>query len=270
MGFYDFHIFPLPKMIFCVKKPTCIPQSNIQNCTFAMINNQTCLVESSWVWYKFLPMLGNLHVPVSAKIIVNQMDICKHQGVRLIWHLTKWGHCIWKWVWKSGKAPIGACQGAVQVDHLPTEAHRILPGDGRQKDSTIHYIFVHLSSIGSPISIHHFNGVLKTEKKYVQNKQTSNWSKMLSFPKKLRPCVTLFSFFVQVLLTSLDFDTIRIIFNLPFLSRIQTADSFRVGPRIVGFGWKATIGLHEPLGTSNYLKATVQIWTGLHIPCSLE
>ena len=95
--------------------------------------------------------------------------------------------------------------------------------------------------------------------------QTLNWSKMLSFPKKLRPFVTLFSFFVQVLLTSLDFDiTLRIIFNLPFRSRIQTADSFRVGPRIVGFGWKATKGLHEPLGTSNYLKAWIQIRTGLY------
>ena len=77
--------------------------------------------------------------------------------------------------------------------------------------------------------------------------QTLNWSKMLSFPKKLRPFVTLFSFFVQVLLTSLDFDiTLRIIFNLPFRSRIQTADSFRVGPRIVALGGQSSVVRHPP------------------------
>ena len=76
-----------------------------------------------------------------------------------------------------------------------------------------------------------------------------NSDKVLSFPKIFGAFEALFPFLICILLTS--FDLQLAVWLTPFTLRprpsVQFIDPIAVGPCVMGFRRKATVGLHEPL-----------------------
>lgn len=207
-----------------------------------------CFLDSHGFWNQVLPMLWNVQVPISAKIIKDFTNPPEHQTIWFIWHFHEWGHRTRKILRKRCAAPRTRGHLHVHVDQLPAKAHWVFP---RRKDWNnsknckafgIQIPFKISFEIQIPIGLDD----LKTRYIYPLSSD-----KVLSFPKILGAFEARFPFLICILLTSFDLQLVVRLIQFPLRPgpSVQITDRIGVSPGIMGLRREATVGLHVPLGT---------------------